>query len=161
MGNYQMTPEDLLAVIHGDGGHHTSEVGLAQSISDAVSKIHAMRRHQNELCCVYEMRLTKWSYEKAPRACERFSVLYFFAAIPHCPQQGSKIDGLPGVVLATVSACVWNHKAHALFVRLQDEEYESLEEFTATGRMLVERGWQEITAATKALTQLEGRFGGN
>lgn len=26
---------DLLAVIHGDGGHHTAEVGFLQSIADA------------------------------------------------------------------------------------------------------------------------------
>jgi hypothetical protein len=120
-----------------------------------------MRRHQNELCCVYEIRLTKWNYEKAPRSCERFSVLYFFTEIPHCPQQGSEIDGLPGVRLTAVSACVWHHKAQALFVRLKDEECASLAAFTAAEQILVKKGWKEITPATKVLTQLEERFGGN
>ena len=30
---------DLLAVIHGDGGHHTGEVGLDQSIVDAIQRV--------------------------------------------------------------------------------------------------------------------------
>jgi hypothetical protein len=30
---------DLLAVIHGDGGHHSEEVGLERSYQDAVRKI--------------------------------------------------------------------------------------------------------------------------
>lgn len=34
---------DLLAVIHGDGGHHTSDVGVEQSVLDAVQIVHRMR----------------------------------------------------------------------------------------------------------------------
>lgn len=30
---------DLLAVIHGDGGHHTEEVGLEQSVIDAGNRV--------------------------------------------------------------------------------------------------------------------------
>lgn len=29
----------LLAVIHGDGGHHTEWVGVRQSVEDAISKV--------------------------------------------------------------------------------------------------------------------------
>ncbi len=31
---------ELLAGIHGDGGHHTDKVGLVQSVIDAEKKIH-------------------------------------------------------------------------------------------------------------------------
>jgi len=31
---------ELLAVIHRDGGHHTDEVGVAQSVADAISLIY-------------------------------------------------------------------------------------------------------------------------
>ena len=32
--------EDLLAVIHRDGGHHTAKVGLEQSVQDARAKVN-------------------------------------------------------------------------------------------------------------------------
>jgi hypothetical protein len=38
-----VTFEDLLAIIHGDGGHHTLAVGLEQSIADAAEEIYKMR----------------------------------------------------------------------------------------------------------------------
>jgi hypothetical protein len=38
-----MTLEELLAVIHRDGGHHTAEVGIEQSCKDAERIIHEMR----------------------------------------------------------------------------------------------------------------------
>lgn len=30
---------DLLAIIHGDGGHHTADVGYPQSIDDAAERV--------------------------------------------------------------------------------------------------------------------------
>ena len=36
--------QNLLAVIHGDGGHHTDAVGATQSIEDAIEKFHALRQ---------------------------------------------------------------------------------------------------------------------
>ena len=38
-----MTIEGLLSVIHRDGGHHTAEVGVEQSLKDAERIIHEMR----------------------------------------------------------------------------------------------------------------------
>jgi len=38
-----MTTRDLLAVIHGDGGHHTAAVGLRQSIKDAAAEFYRLR----------------------------------------------------------------------------------------------------------------------
>ena len=38
-----MDAMDLLAVIHRDGGHHTSDVGVEQSVLDAIQIIHEMR----------------------------------------------------------------------------------------------------------------------
>lgn len=32
--------KNLLAIIHGDGGHHTEWVGIEQSVKDAMGKIH-------------------------------------------------------------------------------------------------------------------------
>lgn len=34
---------NLLAIIHGDGGHHTAAVGVAQSCRDAVAEFHRLR----------------------------------------------------------------------------------------------------------------------
>jgi len=38
-----MTIEDLLAVIHRDGGHHTINAGMDRSIADAAQEIHRLR----------------------------------------------------------------------------------------------------------------------
>ena len=35
--------EDLLAVIHRDGGHHTINAGMERSIADAAQEIHRLR----------------------------------------------------------------------------------------------------------------------
>ena len=35
---------NLLAIIHRDGGHHTAEVGLEQSVKDAVDRVTAARQ---------------------------------------------------------------------------------------------------------------------
>ena len=35
---------NLLAVIHGDGGHHEAEVGTEQAVADAIEKWHETRR---------------------------------------------------------------------------------------------------------------------
>lgn len=37
-----MTIEGLLAIIHGDGGHHTAKVGLEQSLEDAKNKYYEL-----------------------------------------------------------------------------------------------------------------------
>lgn len=34
---------NLLAILHGDGGHHTNEVGLARSCMDAADKFYKTR----------------------------------------------------------------------------------------------------------------------
>jgi hypothetical protein len=38
-----MDAMDLLAVIHGDGGHHTHDVGVEQSVVDAIRIVHETR----------------------------------------------------------------------------------------------------------------------
>ncbi len=38
---------DLLAVIHRDGGHHTTEVGLEQSTEDARVEVSSLRGSSN------------------------------------------------------------------------------------------------------------------
>jgi hypothetical protein len=40
--NYKMMLLNLLAVIHGDGGHHTMKVGLDQSVRDANQRVPEM-----------------------------------------------------------------------------------------------------------------------
>jgi hypothetical protein len=40
---------EILAVIHGDGGHHTIKVGVAQSVSDAHATWAAVVRERDEL----------------------------------------------------------------------------------------------------------------
>jgi hypothetical protein len=58
-----MTLNDLLAVIHGDGGHYTNEVGLERSIVDAASKITAIRRLLHEVACAgVELEDPRMSY---------------------------------------------------------------------------------------------------
>lgn len=36
--------KELLAIIHGDGGHHTEKVGKVQSIKDAIDKVNKLRQ---------------------------------------------------------------------------------------------------------------------
>jgi len=40
--NYYFSLRNLLAVLHGDGGHHTDKVGLKQSIEDAIKKVNEL-----------------------------------------------------------------------------------------------------------------------
>lgn len=40
--NYYFSLRDLLAVLHGDGGHHTDKVGLKQSIEDAIKEVNEL-----------------------------------------------------------------------------------------------------------------------
>jgi len=44
-----MTIGDLLAIIHGDGGHHQDEVGTEQAIKDAAQVVYALRARIDEL----------------------------------------------------------------------------------------------------------------
>lgn len=40
--------KSLLAVIHGDGGHHTEWVGIKQSVEDAMGKVAHTTRESKE-----------------------------------------------------------------------------------------------------------------
>jgi hypothetical protein len=40
---------NLLAVIHRDGGHHTSEVGVEQSVEDAYNVINELKLQIDDL----------------------------------------------------------------------------------------------------------------
>ena len=45
---------DLLAVVHGDGGHHTGSVGLQQSFADAERSFYALRTEVQRLRALVE-----------------------------------------------------------------------------------------------------------
>ena len=59
-----MTPEkmlrELLAHLHGDGGHHTEKVGLAQSVFDAEQR-QETRPHETH-CYMFEEILNKHGF---------------------------------------------------------------------------------------------------
>lgn len=42
--------QELLAVIHRDGGHHTAKVGIVQSIKDAEAHVVSLREAMEEFC---------------------------------------------------------------------------------------------------------------
>jgi len=53
------TARDLLAVIHRDGGKHTSEVGFAQSIADATEVLAARQAEIGRLRAVADELLSQ------------------------------------------------------------------------------------------------------
>ena len=46
---------DLLAVIHRDGGHHTSDVGLERSVADAIDRVLSLRQDNDEHQTTFEL----------------------------------------------------------------------------------------------------------
>ena len=63
----------LLAAIHRDGGHHTTDGGLEQSVKDAVASIHWDRVKIDEL--EYTFRLIQKAEEQAVQLLLAASVL--------------------------------------------------------------------------------------
>ena len=54
--------EELLAHIHGDGGHHTANVGLAKSLHNAENKLNSVK--DNKLKLYWSTRYVKDGVEK-------------------------------------------------------------------------------------------------
>ncbi len=48
VNSYEKQLKDLLAIIHRDGGHHTHDYGVNQSVNDAIIEINRMRLNDPE-----------------------------------------------------------------------------------------------------------------
>jgi cell division septum initiation protein DivIVA len=60
----QQLIHDLLAIIHGDGGHHREEVGTAQAIEDAIARVSRERAECDRLRMAIEAQLARMAEDR-------------------------------------------------------------------------------------------------
>jgi len=108
---------NLLAIIHRDGGHHTSEVGITKSVADAHATWARVRRERDEFRARFHVENRHLRIENAR---VRVEVARLRAALEVVPHKWMEHEDRPEKLCGLLS--VWRKRTPPGFVRFEDYE---------------------------------------